>query len=282
MYERATNAARHACRRAWRRGAAQDGFTLAEMLVVLAILGTILAGLTQLLTSATNSQVDQTNRVGAQQEARLALEALRREIHCAMRAVSATAPSSRITVTLDHYCPSAGTTLTTGATFPTLTSFSAADASAFDLTGAGTIVYLTSPTGTLSGQTQCTRSGNTFTGCSGGAPGSYPVGSRLTATANYTWCTKNSNGTAPAVAGGGPYSLWRYNGVNCSGTGKMWADNLIETSDVSAGQIFTYVAPAAGLRARVSVNLSASVAADATKQQFILKDDIVLRNSPRS
>ena len=44
----------------------QDGFTLVELLVVLAIVGVILAGITQLLTSALKSQNDQTNRTQAQ------------------------------------------------------------------------------------------------------------------------------------------------------------------------------------------------------------------------
>jgi len=42
--------------------AAQDGFTLVEMLVVLVILGIVLAGLTVLFTGAISSQTDQTNR----------------------------------------------------------------------------------------------------------------------------------------------------------------------------------------------------------------------------
>ena len=62
---------------------AQDGFTLAEMLVVLAILGVVLAGLTQLFTSALAAGKDQTGRTQAQLDARLALDKLRREIHCA-------------------------------------------------------------------------------------------------------------------------------------------------------------------------------------------------------
>ena len=49
-----------------RAAAAQHGFTLAEMLVVLAILGVVLLGLTQLFMSATKAQDDQTNRVNAQ------------------------------------------------------------------------------------------------------------------------------------------------------------------------------------------------------------------------
>ena len=53
------------------------------MLVVLAILGIVLAGLTVLFTSAMRSQTDQTNRVNAQQDARVALDQLRRELRCA-------------------------------------------------------------------------------------------------------------------------------------------------------------------------------------------------------
>src|SRR4029453_5193242 len=63
--------------------AAQDGFTLTEMLVVLAILGGVLAGVTVRLTGALNSQSDQTNRTQAQQDARLGLDRMRREIRCA-------------------------------------------------------------------------------------------------------------------------------------------------------------------------------------------------------
>src|SRR3954467_13955675 len=81
----------------------QDGFTLAEMIVVLAILGVVLAGLTQLFTGALFAQKDQTSRAQAQQDARLALDQLRRELHCGSAlAYSATS----ITVALPSYCPS--------------------------------------------------------------------------------------------------------------------------------------------------------------------------------
>ena len=87
---------------------AEAGVTLTEMLVVLVILLIVLAGMTTLFTSASNSQVDQTNRVEAQRNARLALDALRREIHCAS-AVTAVSASS-LTITLPGYCPKPATT----------------------------------------------------------------------------------------------------------------------------------------------------------------------------
>jgi len=82
----------------------ERGVTLTEMLVVLLILGIVLGGMTTLFVSAGTSQVDQTNRVRAQQEARLALDSLRREIHCAKEVVG-TIPGSSIRITLGSYCP---------------------------------------------------------------------------------------------------------------------------------------------------------------------------------
>ena len=113
MRERATAGARVAQRRARlhvRRAAeAQDGFTLPEMLVVLAIVGIVLVGITQLFTSALKSQTDQTNRTQAQQDARLGLDKLRREIRCASALTTPSGyPASAITITLGSYCPTAG------------------------------------------------------------------------------------------------------------------------------------------------------------------------------
>ena len=105
MRDRATAAAPGVCRRAWRRAAAQDGFTLGELLVVLAILGVVLAGLTVLLTSGMKTQTDQTNRADAQQDARLALDQLRREVHCGSALTRNSASS--VTVTLPPYCRTA-------------------------------------------------------------------------------------------------------------------------------------------------------------------------------
>ena len=60
--------------------AEERGVTLIEMLVVLAILGIVLAGMTTLFVSASTSHTDQSNRIEAQRNGRLALDGLRREI----------------------------------------------------------------------------------------------------------------------------------------------------------------------------------------------------------
>ena len=80
----------------------ERGVTLTEMMVVLVILGLVLAGMTTLFISASTSHADQSKRVEAQQNGRLALDGLRREIHCAS-AVTLTSPSN-LTLTLPGYC----------------------------------------------------------------------------------------------------------------------------------------------------------------------------------
>jgi prepilin-type N-terminal cleavage/methylation domain-containing protein len=66
-----------------RRLSAEDGFTLIEMLAVMAILLTVLAGLTAAYVSAQVAQVDQVRRTDAQENARQALDRMRKDIHCA-------------------------------------------------------------------------------------------------------------------------------------------------------------------------------------------------------
>jgi prepilin-type N-terminal cleavage/methylation domain-containing protein len=188
-----------------RHSRGEGGYTLSEMIVVLTILGIVLAALSQLFVASRNTELDMTNRVAAQQDGRLALDKLRREIHCAS-AVSGSPPAPAITITLPSYCPTNGTG----------------------------------------------------------------------AAASFTWCTKDKTGTTPPAANAAPYTLWRYSGAACSGSGRKWVDNL------TTGQVFTiYTAPAAGNLGTLSVDLPVDVTPSDTRQRYELKDDIVLRNTVR-
>jgi prepilin-type N-terminal cleavage/methylation domain-containing protein len=180
------------------RLAESGGYTLSEMIVVLAILLIVVAALAQLFESATKAEVDMSNRFQAQQNARLALDGLRREIHCASDVTwTGTPPVSSITITLGKYCASN----TTGAT------------------------------------------------------------------ASFTWCTTGT---------GVPYTLWRYIGTSCAGTGKPWVSNL------TTPNVFTaYTAPASGSLGTLSVDLPVDLTPSDAKQRYDVQDNIVLRNTIR-
>jgi type II secretory pathway pseudopilin PulG len=89
----------------------QSAYALTELLTVLLILTIVLSGLTALFVSATAAEVDMRERFQAQQEVRIAMDALRREVHCAS-AISQTGPSATVTLTLATGCPSGSGTVT--------------------------------------------------------------------------------------------------------------------------------------------------------------------------
>jgi type II secretory pathway pseudopilin PulG len=108
---------------AGRRLAAEGGYSLSELIIVLAILLIIVGALTQLFVSASTAQVDMTRRFEAQQDMRLALDKLRREIHCAKLVTwSGTLPTSEIKITLGDYCPTNTTGVETTFTWCTIGS----------------------------------------------------------------------------------------------------------------------------------------------------------------
>ncbi len=87
----------------------ERGFSLIEMLTVMIIMSVVLTGLTTLFVQGSNAELDMNRRFEAQQDARVALDKIRREIHCAQGAattpVSGEAPS--ITLDLPGQCPTA-------------------------------------------------------------------------------------------------------------------------------------------------------------------------------
>jgi len=68
----------------------ERGYTLVELLVVMVILGVVLSGLTAVFVSGSNASVDLNRRFAAQQEARVALDRIRGDIHCASAAQAQT------------------------------------------------------------------------------------------------------------------------------------------------------------------------------------------------
>src|SRR5262249_41906724 len=84
--------------RRWRR---EQGYTLVEMIAVLAILGFVLSALLTVFVSGTRAETDMNKRFQAEQQTRTALSTLRREIHCAY---GATTTGSTLTLSFGGYC----------------------------------------------------------------------------------------------------------------------------------------------------------------------------------
>lgn len=87
--------------------ACERGYTLIELLQVTVILGVVLGAIMILFVNATNAELDMNRRFQAQQNARVAVDRMRRETHCAS-AITPTGPAASITVTLPAQCPGAG------------------------------------------------------------------------------------------------------------------------------------------------------------------------------
>ena len=95
-----------------RRLRSRGGYTLVELVVVLSLFLVVSTALVSLFTAGAKAELDLNRRFQAQQNARLALDRLRRELHCA----SAVAPGTdldadgnvaSISVSLPSQCPTA-------------------------------------------------------------------------------------------------------------------------------------------------------------------------------
>ena len=119
-------------RRVSLRARQEGGFSLAELLVALAILVVIMTSLTSVLVTASRNSLDANRRFQVQGQARAGLDELRRELHCASSVtdtsgagLTAGTAYSAITTQLTSVCPTTGGTTmyvtwcTTGSTLTT-------------------------------------------------------------------------------------------------------------------------------------------------------------------
>ena len=82
----------------------EGGFTLTELVTVLGMLVIVMTTLSSVLIAAAKAEEEMNRRFGSQINARIALDQLRREIHCAS-AVTPAGSSGSIVVTLGSRCP---------------------------------------------------------------------------------------------------------------------------------------------------------------------------------
>ena len=80
----------------------ESGYSLIELLTVMVITGVVMTGVTALFVQGSNAQVDLNGRFQAQQAARVSLDKLRAEAHCA--SVIALTGQTKATLTLPSSC----------------------------------------------------------------------------------------------------------------------------------------------------------------------------------
>jgi hypothetical protein len=98
--------------RLWRLWRDEGGFTLIELVTTLGLMLITMTALSYAMIAAHKTEEDLNRRFASQVNARIALDKLRREIHCAS-AVTPAGSSATITITLGWRCPTAvgGTTV---------------------------------------------------------------------------------------------------------------------------------------------------------------------------
>jgi len=83
------------------------GYTLVELVTVLATLGIVLGAITTVFVRATGAEVDANSRFQAQQGALVALARLRRDVHCAT-SITPVGAAAAITLSLPSACVAGG------------------------------------------------------------------------------------------------------------------------------------------------------------------------------
>jgi len=124
------------------RLAAEAGYSLVELLQVTAILSVVLTGITVVFVRASNAELDMNRRFQAQQVARVAVDKMRRELHCAS-SITPTGSTASISVTLPKQCP----TNKTGAPLTVVYDTQLVSTNRYRLRRAGVAVadYVTAP-----------------------------------------------------------------------------------------------------------------------------------------
>jgi len=81
----------------------EGGYSAIELLTVAAIMTSVLGALTGVFVAGANGELDSNRRFQAQNNGRLGLDRLRRDVHCASSATP-TGPTDAVTLDLPTYC----------------------------------------------------------------------------------------------------------------------------------------------------------------------------------
>jgi prepilin-type N-terminal cleavage/methylation domain-containing protein len=270
------------------RLAESGGYTLTEMLVVLAILGVVLAAFVQLFVSGSHAQVDLNNRFRAQQNARLALDKLRREIHCTSAAAKGpdgtplAGATDSVRFTLPGWCPT-NSTASSAAPATEYATWCTAPVSAgryqlwrYVTTSAATFVSTSACGADVPGATKVLwadylTQANAFPAYVAPQGGS----SWASATA-YT----AGQLVRPTDTSANPY-LFSVTTAGTSGASEPTWPTTLNATVANGTATFKNIGPLTFGLGQLSVELPVDLTPGDTMQRYTLKDDIVLRNTTR-
>ena len=131
----------------------ERGYTMVEMLVVMSILSIVIGGLTTVFVSGGRAELDLNRRFQSQQEARLALDKIKVDLHCASSAeVDATSGYLKIaedncSATHVTYCALTDPLMSSRYALYRTTNVTATRCTASDVTKVKVADYLTRNTG---------------------------------------------------------------------------------------------------------------------------------------
>jgi prepilin-type N-terminal cleavage/methylation domain-containing protein len=270
------------------RLAETGGYSLSEMIVVLAILGVVLGALVPLFVSGSHAQVDMSNRFRAQQNGRLALDKLRREIHCTSAAVKGTDGTalaagtaySSVQFTLPSYCPTNPTV-----TSPTPETRYATWCTAFVSTGRYQLwrYVTTSTTAAIVPTCGANVSGTTKVQWADYLAQANAFPAYVAPQGGSSWAPNTAYTVGqlvrPTDTGTNPYLFSVTTAGTSGGSEPTWP--TAPNATVTAGATFKNMGALTFGLGQLSVDLPVDLSPSDAMQRYELKDDIVLRNTTR-
>lgn len=255
----------------------ERGYTLVEMITVMLIMSVVMTGITTVFVQGSNAELDMNNRFQAQTNARLALDKLRKDLHCSSAVTPAQTGSAVSSVTLSDPCAAQSTVNTVGVLSGTGTgTFTIVSNFGFPTAATNYQIDAEIITGTVSGNTLTI----TARGVSGTTAIAHTAGTLVIISGpSVSWC---------AVTVSGNTGLYRQPGAACGSASPAirQIDRLTKTGvfTVQAQVNNTDQNAKGGTLASLWVDLP--VNAGTTKNvgrsdTYRLCDQIVLRNSTR-
>ena len=261
----------------------ERAYSMVELITVMVIMSIVMTGISTVFVQGSNAELDMNNRFQAQAHARLALDTLRKDIHCARSVTNPTTLTAQASPVSSISMVSPCAVHSTLATLGVLSG-----------TGTGTFTIRTTtgfPTASTEYQIDAekftaTSSGNTLTITARGTSGTLAAAHALGATVYdlsgvVSWCAVTVSGDT------GLYRQIASSGTTCgSASPAVRQIDRLTTTTIFWNQPAFYVGAVPGgfglVFVRLPVNTATAKHLSATLDTYTLCDGIVLRNSVRS